>query len=186
MTNLHEDELKIRRATTADVETLAALGARTFRDTYAVETDAAAAEDYIAAHFTTALIAAEMADPAATFLLADAQGQSVGYAKLRVGPAPDCVQGPRPVELSRLYLERGVIGKGYGAALMRACLAEAERMGRETMWLGIWEGNERARLFYGRWGFTEVGTHKFLFGGELHDDPVFMRPVRPDAAASEA
>ncbi len=187
---MSETDLKIRHASSEDVETLAALGASTFRDAYGDKTDAAEMEDYVVANFTPDCLAAQLADESSMFLLAHVGEQPVGYAKLSVGLAPECVRGASPVELSRLYLDPRVIGRGHGAALMRACLAEAERLGAETMWLGVWERNERARRFYFKWGFRDVGTHEFVFGGKSYNDPVMVRPVkdggRPRLEAEEA
>lgn len=178
---MSSDDLIIRRASMEDIEVLVDLGARTFRDAYATESDPQEMEDYISSNFTYAQIAEQIKDSSSTFLLAYIGSMPAGYARLRIGPAPGCVRGPQPVELARLYLDQRLIGRGHGAALMRACLNEAERLGCQTMWLGLWERNVRARLFYERWGFRETGAHEFLFGGETHDDPVMERAVREDA-----
>ena len=171
----------IRRASPEDLDILVHLSARTFRETYGPNLDPAEVEDYVASNFTAARIAEQVADPSSTFFLGYVMGQPVGYATLRSGPAPACVPGPRPVELSRLYLVENVIGKGHGAALMRACLEAAQGLGFETMWLGIWQGNVRARAFYQKWGFKDVGTHEFIFGGIVDHDPVMARPVKKAA-----
>ena len=174
------DDFEIRRALVGDVETLAALGARTFRDAYLEQSDPEDVEDYVASNFNPARIAEQVSDTDTLFLLAGVGGQPVGYAKLRMGLAPACVRGPKPLELARLYLDQRVIGRGHGRALMRACLDEAVRLGCETMWLGVWEQNLRARRFYENWGFRQVGTHEFIFGGRAYDDPVLARPVRDE------
>ena len=54
-------------------------------------------------------------------------------ARGTAGTAPACVPGPLPVELARIYLARHIVGRGHGSALMRACLDEGERLGRETL-----------------------------------------------------
>ncbi|MCA1636546.1 MAG: GNAT family N-acetyltransferase [Acidobacteria bacterium] len=177
---MDSDDFEIRRASVGDVETLAALGARTFRDAYLKQSVPEDVEDYVASNFNPAQIAAQISDPDSVFLLAEVGGQPVGYAKLRSGPAPGCVRGRKPLELSRLYLDQRVIGRGHGRALMRACLDEAVRLGRETIWLGVWEQNLRARRFYEKWGFRQAGTHEFIFGGRSYEDPVLERPIRDE------
>ncbi|MGB7922580.1 MAG: GNAT family N-acetyltransferase [Pyrinomonadaceae bacterium] len=174
------DDLFIRYASVEDIQILAELGARTFHDAYAAESDPQEMEDYISSNFSHAQIASQINDPSTTFLLAYIGEQPIGYARLRVGHAPACVRGPEPIELVRLYLDQRVIGRGHGSALMRACLEEAARLGRQTIWLGLWELNLRARLFYERWGFKDAGTHGFVFGDEVHDDPVMERAVKED------
>lgn len=176
------DDFEIRRASVVDVETLAALGARTFRDAYLEQSVPEDVEDYVASNFNAAQVVAQVSDPDTLFLLAGVGGQPVGYAKLRVGAAPACVRGPKPLELARLYLDQKMIGRGHGRALMYACLEEAVRLGCETIWLGVWEQNLRARRFYEKWGFRQVGTHEFIFGGRSYEDPVLARPVRDECS----
>jgi len=173
------DTLVIRQAMSDDAETLSALAGRTFRDAYAAQSDPADLDDYVAEHFTVGLLSQQLQDSSIVHLLASVAGEPIGYAILRLGMPPDCVHGPRPVELGRLYLEQRVVGRGYGAALMQACLGEAARMGCETIWLGVWEENHRARAFYKKWGFQDIGRYEFEIGGKVDHDPVMARPVKP-------
>jgi MFS family permease len=171
----------VRPATVADAAAIAELGERTFRDTFADSHDAERMEVYVAEAFAAETIAAEIADPAVTYLLAyptaASSGPPLGYAKLEVGEPPACVAGPTPIELARLYVERELHGSGLAAALMDACLDEARRRGRATLWLGVWDRNPRARRFYEKRGMRTVGSKPFLFAGEAMEDLVMARPV---------
>lgn len=169
--------LSVRRVAAADAAALADLAARTFFDAFGDSHDPANMAVYLATEFSPERVAAEIADPATTFLVAWREGRAVGYAKLIAGPAPACVTGPRPFELSRLYVEQGLLARGVGGALMAACLDEARRGGFATLWLGVWEPNARARRFYAKWGFREVGIKPFPFGDEMQEDLVLERPV---------
>jgi ribosomal protein S18 acetylase RimI-like enzyme len=169
--------LSIRPATEADAALLAEMGARTFRDSYAHLNRPQDIEKYVAANFSLAQLGKELRDPAATFLLATEAGTDVGYIKLRDGGKPDSVSGPTPVELERIYVERQTIGKGYGSALMAACLEAAQQAGFKTVWLGVWEKNQRAIRFYKKWGFLVVGTQTFVLGDAVQSDYVMARSV---------
>ncbi len=70
------------------------------------------------------------------------------------------------MRLHKLYVSAEALGTGVGAALMRAGIDWAGREGHETMWLGVWEHNHRARAFYERWGFRTVGTETFRLGSD--------------------
>ena len=160
----------VRRATPGDAAALARLGARTFYETF-VET--CAPEDmaaYLAEAFGEEKQRAELSDARNTFFVAEFGGGLAGYAQLRAGEAPACVKGPEPVELLRLYVAREWLGRGLGEALMRACVEEARRRGRRTMWLGVWERNWRAQSFYRKWGFRRVGEHVFQVGSDPQTD----------------
>jgi GNAT superfamily N-acetyltransferase len=170
-----DNGLRIRRASLGDIATLVELSASTFRDTYASAHEPAEVERHIALNFTPAQIALEISGPASSVLLACVADEPVGYAALRIGPYPDCIPGPAPIELGRLYLTKESIGKGYGSALMRACLDEQARLGCGTIWLGVWDRNALACAFYEKWGFRRVGTYEFLFGDTPYRDVVMVR-----------
>ena len=111
------------------------------------------------------------------FQIAEKNGIAVAYAMLRSGEAPDGVTGEKPIELVRLYVSRESLGSGVGAALMQACIDEAKERGYETLWLGVWENNQRAQAFYRKWNFTEVGTHLFQLGDDLQTDILMQRSI---------
>jgi diamine N-acetyltransferase len=167
----------IRRATVADAAVLAELGARTFNDTFAADNKPADMAAYLAVAFSPEQQAAELADARATFLLAEMDGSAAGYAALRAGDAPSCVTGAQAVELARLYVAQEWLGSGVGAALMRACIDEAQAAGYRTMWLGVWEHNERAQAFYRKWAFKVVGTHVFQLGSDPQTDLLMERAL---------
>jgi ribosomal protein S18 acetylase RimI-like enzyme len=81
------------------------------------------------------------------------------------------------VKLVRIYAGKARIGKGMGTALMRACLDEAASRGCDTIWLGVWERNERAQEFYRKWGFEEAGTQAFQLGAEMQTDLLMQKTV---------
>ena len=170
---------RIRTATLADAEPLAALAERTFRDTFADDNSTDDMEAYVRDSFSLDRVRAELADDVNAFLLAfvDDAARPAGYAKLRKGTTAPSVTGPDPVELQRLYVDRSAMGLGVGAALMRASLDAARAAGRRTLWLGVWERNARAISFYERWQFATVGEHVFRLGSDDQRDLIMARPV---------
>ena len=169
----------IRLAQPEDVASLTALAERTFRNSFADENSRADMDAYIQEAFSPARMQIELANPDNTFWLASAEGSDdvIGYAKLRAGATDPCVQGPAPIELHRLYVDHTAIGTGVGAALMEASLNTARAGGHQTLWLGVWDRNERAMAFYRRWGFECVGSHVFRLGSDDQTDLVMVRPV---------
>ena len=55
---------------------------------------------------------------------------------------------------------------------------EALGAGYETIWLGVWERNERAIRFYEKWGFREAGTHDFILGNDVQNDLIMEYSVK--------
>lgn len=169
---------RIRYATTADAALLAQIGAETFSDTFAAVNTAADMAAYLAGAFGPTIQADELADPQSAFLLAELDGETVGYARINWGEAPACVTATRPLDIARFYARTRWLGAGVGAAMMQACLAEARHRQCDVIWLAVWEHNERAKAFYARWGFREVGEQVFVLGSDPQRDLVMQRPVQ--------
>lgn len=173
---------QIRRASTQDAARLSELARATFRDTFETGNSPDDLAAYLAEAFTPARQASEIADPASIVLLAERGRESgspelIGYAHLISGEAPECVRGPSPIELKRIYVLRAWHGQGVARDLMDAAIAAARRTGAQTLWLGVWEHNARATAFYEKYGFARVGEHTFLLGADRQTDWVLERPL---------
>lgn len=59
---------------------------------------------------------------------------------------------------------------GLGSDLMLASLEEANRQDYQSIWLGVWEKNNRAIVFYERWDFQVIGSHAFVLGSDRQND----------------
>jgi ribosomal protein S18 acetylase RimI-like enzyme len=158
-----------------DAELLASLGASTFIDTFAADNTPADMTAYVAVSFGEPVQRAELTDPRNVVFFAERDGETVGYAMLRLGPAPEQVQSAAPIEIARLYSVSRWIGAGVGSTLMQRCLDEAASRERSAIWLGVWERNARAIAFYRRWGFTDVGTQTFILGSDVQTDRIMAR-----------
>jgi ribosomal protein S18 acetylase RimI-like enzyme len=175
-TGFHSN-LIVRRGNVEDARLLAELGARTFSETFAADNTPENMTAYLASSFSLGQQAAELADPHCLFEIAETDGVAMGYALLRSGNVLDDVTGNKPIELVRLYVSRESLGSGVGAALMQACIGEAKQRGYKTLWLGVWEHNNRAQTFYRRWHFHEVGTHVFQLGDDPQTDILMQRSL---------
>lgn len=174
-------ELNIQPASPDDAGIIADMGARTFEAAFRADNRPEDMQQYLSLNFSPARIKEQLSDPASIFLLAYENDRTVGYAMLRKSKKPVSISGPKPVELVRFYVEAGIIGKGYGSALMKSCLEEAKKSGHRTIWLGVWEKNRRAIKFYQKWGFTKVGFQKFVLGSDLQNDHILARSVEMSA-----
>lgn len=168
---------QIRNATTEDAKLLADLGERTFRDTFAAQNTREDLELYLSQAYGEEKQLAELRDPRATFSLAFLGPRALGYLKMRSRSAPPCVLGPSPIEIERLYVERPYWGRGVGDALMETANQEARQRGCRTIWLGVWEHNVRAKAFYQRWGFRDVGSQLFVLGTDPQTDRILVRQL---------
>ncbi len=171
--------ITIRPGVSADAASLAELAARTFDETFAADSQPDDMALHLAQAYGPVQQGRELADPNVVTLLVDADGQLVGYAQLRRGRAPACVEGDAPIELWRFYLAREWHGRGLAQALMRRVDEEADLAKARTLWLGVWERNERAKAFYRKCGFVDVGAHVFMVGNDAQTDRILVRAVAP-------
>ena len=168
----------IRRATPNDAARLSEFAERTFRETFAADNKPADMDVYCLQAFSLATQSAEIADPSIdTILLEDRSGTLVAYAQLRIGPTPTDVKGPGPIELVRFYVDRSHHGSGLAQLLMEEAIATASGRGARTIWLGVWERNFRARAFYRKFGFADVGDHEFHLGQDIQTDLVMALEI---------
>ena len=161
--------LTIRRAGPAEAELLAALAARTFRDAFGPANHPADLALHLRASYTPERMAAELADPDCTTLLAEIEKHPAGYAQL-VTREPPLPLGQGGLMLHRFYLEQGWIGRGIATPLMDAVREEARRRAAAYLWLTVWQENPRAIAFYRKCGFSEAGTTIFTVGNDPQQD----------------
>src|SRR4051812_42427046 len=153
--------VSIRRGTPSDARPLAEFAARTFSETFAEENRPEDMVLHVSTAYGVPQQEAELADPEMTTLLAEVDAQLAGYAQLRPNAGPDCVPKIMPLELLRFYVAAPWQGQGVAHALMQRVLTEARARGAQTLWLGVWERNERAKSFYRKSGFVDVGSQHF-------------------------
>lgn len=171
--------IEVRVATLGDAALLSELGARTFRDAFAAGNTEEDMTAYLASAFSVEIQERELSDPGSVFLVAYVDDAAVGYARLRMGAAPACIEGARPVEIVRFYSTSEWLGAGVGPALMEACLSEAVSLGCDVVWLDVWELNPRAIAFYTKWGFSAVGRAQFVLGDDVQEDLLMVRTTEP-------
>ncbi len=170
----------MRRATPDDCDILAALGERTFKETFvegfAIAYPADDLAEFVAQSYAPEVFAAKLADPAQALWLAFVGETPVGYAN--VGPCrlahPEAK--PHHGELYRLYVSQDQHGRGLGRRLMETALAWLDRDGPGPAWLGVWSGNLKAQAFYARYGFEKVGEYDFPVGATRDHEFILRRP----------
>lgn len=170
--------ISLAKANSVTAAQLADLGRQTFLDTFAATNTAADMAAYLAENFGPDIQLAELQDRENTFLLAHMQNELVGYAKLHDNSAlglPEGQDAAGRLEIERLYVRDDWQGTGLGAALMRGILALAEQLHCAAVVLGVWEKNDRARAFYQRFGFREIGKHEFRLGQDVQTDLILRK-----------
>ena len=165
---------RVRSAGPDDSGALALVGAATFLETYAGLLPAQAMIDHCAANNSPEAFRRLFAAGAQAWLAEASEGGApLGYAVLTPPDLPAARAGD--IELRRFYALSRCHGTGMGKALLAA--ARAGAAGHERLVLGVFGKNARALDFYGRQGFSEVGTREFNVGGLICQDFVLAFPL---------
>jgi ribosomal protein S18 acetylase RimI-like enzyme len=162
-----------RNASAADLPAIDRIFRTTFCDTFA---HLYSAEDLSAflAKFTPHAWRAEFDDPLYAFRLAEVGGEAVGYVK--VGPLTLPIEPEAPaMELRQLYLLKGHHGSGIATELMDWALSQAQSRGARELYLTVYTDNHRAKRFYERYGFVEVGPYAFMVGNQADEDIIMKK-----------
>jgi diamine N-acetyltransferase len=120
---------------------------------------------------------ADLKDPAIVWRVACAHGEPIGYAKLRALKAPAPNPLPGALELQQIYVLRQWHGTGVAQQLMNWAIDAACSRSAPELYLTVFSHNERAKRFYARNGFEEVGRCTFQIGDQIDDDRVWRKPL---------
>ena len=165
----------IRRAGSADAETVAAIGAETFIETFGHLYPPSDLESYLAEAYNLERTRADLADPAKATWLVEADGEAIGYALAGPCGLPHAGVTPECGELKRIYLRKARQGGGLGARLFAETMAWLEKDGPRAIWLGVWSENHGAQRFYIRHGFGKAGEYDFHVGATVDREYIFKR-----------
>ena len=165
----------IRRATAADADLLAALGAGTFVETFGHLYAPADLQAFLDESHTPAAYAKVLANPDYALWIAERDGQAIGYAQAGPCGLPHAEVQPTDGELKRLYVRAGIQGGGTGRALMDAAMDWLLRDGPRPLWISVWSENTGAQRFYARYGFEFAGEYQFPVGAQRDREFMFRR-----------
>jgi ribosomal protein S18 acetylase RimI-like enzyme len=163
-------DFHVRYATKEDAVLIADLSRQTFYDTFAADNSEADMAKFLSSQFTRGRLMLEVGARDNVFLLVYHLNKVAGYVKLREGKKPEILKDKQLLEIARLYVVKDYIGKGVGKLLMQESIAIAREKGKDIIWLGVWEKNQRAINFYSSWGFEKFGECDFLLGDDMQRD----------------
>jgi len=169
--------ITIRIATAKDRELIADLSRKTFYDSFVAFNTKENMDKFMNEQFTKDTLMKEVSADNNIFLLAYNENVPVGYVRLRENNIPPALGTNRAIEIARIYAVQDSIGKGVGTAMMRKCIDIALEKNYHTIWLGVWEHNQRAIDFYTRWGFEKFDEHDFILGNDVQKDWLLKKVI---------
>lgn len=168
--------VEFRVPDTALLEQLLPVARRIFTETFAGNYDAEAFEGFCDEVYRPGGIMARDFDaPDVRWQVATVEDEPIGYAKLTPLRAPVPDAAPGALELQQIYVLADWHGSGVAERLMQWGLAEARASGAPEVYLTVFDHNQRAKRFYTRHGFEEVGNCTFQLGDRIDDDRIWRR-----------
>ena len=166
----------LRSVTNADLPTIDRLYRSSFVATFGHLYERWNLDSFLA-QFTLERWATELADPQFAFQLGEIDGKAAGYAK--IGPVDFPLDEPDPsgIELYQIYLTEAAKGTGLADRLLDWAYSQARALNGRTLYLSVFTDNHRARRFYQRHGFTEVGPYRFMVGDHADEDIIMKRSL---------
>ena len=162
--------VSIRYASPADAELIADMSRETFYESFAAHNTKENMDLFMNGQFTREALIQEVEQQDGLFFLAYVHGKPVGYLRMRETNTPLELNNTPAIEIARIYLLQKNTGKGVGKALMEQAIVTAKNRGKQIIWLGVWEHNQKAISFYTKSGFERFGQHIFLLGKDVQID----------------
>jgi len=160
-----------RPAASVDGAELAEMAKRSFTETFGTLYRASDLAAFFDRAFGAQGLPAELHDPRYQVHVATDAGAIIGFAK--IGPVVFPGDWPTAaLELHQLYVLGGWHGEGVGPKLMDWAIAEARARRAPELILSVFIDNHRARRFYERYGFEEIGRFIFMVGEQPDDDRI--------------
>lgn len=158
-----------RDAVPADGPELAQMARRSFTDTFGTLYRQEDLALFLDQAFGSSGLPADLTDRAYRVRVATEHGRIVGYCK--VGPVTFPGEWPETaMELHQLYILSDHHGAGLAPVLMDWALDAMRAQGASEVILSVYVDNHRARRFYERYGFEEIGQYTFKVGSHEDDD----------------
>ncbi|MGN6817611.1 MAG: GNAT family N-acetyltransferase [Sphingomonas sp.] len=158
-----------RDAVTTDGPELAAMARRSFTDTFGTLYRQEDLALFLDQAFGSSGLPADLTDPAYRVRVATEDDRIVGYCK--IGPVTFPGDWPdSAMELHQLYILADHHGAGLAPVLMDWALDAMRTQGASEVVLSVFVDNHRARRFYERYGFEEIGRYVFKVGDHEDDD----------------
>jgi ribosomal protein S18 acetylase RimI-like enzyme len=168
-------QIELKEATPEQAARLAEFGARTFFESFAADNSEEDMRRHLESAWSPDKQLAELRNPDIdTLILTDDAGRWLGFAQLRANKVSEGVPEQGSIELWRFYVDKPFHGQGVAGGLMSGAKQRAKQRGASSLWLGVWERNERAKAFYAKHGFRKVGSQVFVVGSDPQTDHVML------------
>lgn len=164
------EAIQIIQVTTSDVALIEKISIQTFTETFGSLNTAENLAHYISVNLSQATLKNEIENKQSAFFFAKANNQIKGYLKVNWGAAQTESLQLEGLEIQRIYVLKEFQGQQIGQQLLIKAIAIAKDKKLNSVWLGVWENNQKALQFYKKNSFVAFDKHIFTLGNEVQTD----------------
>lgn len=169
-------EISFVKVNDNQIDQLVAIGKTSFSDAYSEQTKVEDMEIYLNNAFQISKIKQEISNAQSVFYFVRKNTETVGYIKLRWDRTPQPIKNEKSLEIERFYLLKDYYKQGIGAEMLRFCENYARDHYFQSIWLLVWQENQRALQFYQQKGFDKFGIKLFEFAG-IYEENWLMKKL---------
>jgi len=170
-------QLTLQQVGPSAILTLQSISRQIFFEAFADTTSEANMKAYLDSSFSYDKLMAELENANSQFYFALFEGNVVGYLKLNTGDAQTEQELAEALEIERIYVLAAFHGQKVGKALLNKAFEVAAELQCKTIWLGVWENNQRALRFYTKAGFEVFNSHIFRLGNDEQTDLMMKKQL---------
>lgn len=171
------DAISIESVKNDEAELLQRVSRLTFFDTYSSFNTPENIRKYLNDNLSLEKITEELNNTNSKFYFAKKDGDILGYLKVSYNGMPPKINDKNALEIERIYVLKGIQGKGIGQQLIEKAVDVAKESNLQDIWLGVWEENRNAINFYTRNGFVAYDKHVFMLGNDEQIDVLMKRSI---------
>jgi len=165
-----EKTIEIKPAGRPEADLIADIARKTFMETYGEMNTPENMEVYLNSQFSDEKLLEELQHPRTRFFLAYLNGIPAAFTKVRDDRKAKKLEEIKAIEIQRIYVLQEYQGFSLGKAMLDMIKELARKDGYQTIWLQVWQKNNKAIRFYQKAGFTVFETASFLLGSSSQQD----------------
>jgi GNAT superfamily N-acetyltransferase len=170
-------DFKITKATLDNLDLLQKISKQTFFETFAAFNSKENMKQYLNESLSLEQLKLELENEFSEFYFAYNENEVIGYLKINRGESQTEKTSKNLLEIERIYVLEKFQGKKVGQMLFQKAVEMAKSYQKNTIWLGVWEKNEKAIQFYLKNGFEIFDKHIFKLGEDLQTDLLMIRKL---------
>jgi len=162
--------IQIEKVSAINIDDLQKISRDTFYETFVTSSSEENMRLYLENNFSKEQLTKEFENSYSEFYFAIQENEVIGYLKINYSAAQTELKDDTSLEVERVYVRLNYHGKGVGQQLLDYAIQLAEQKNMQTVWLGVWENNQKAINFYKKNGFVTFDQHVFMLGEEAQTD----------------